>query len=62
MPVYEVECSNTVMSGEHRTYLVEARDCGGAEKKAVEKMDDDLMDERGTNYATSIRLVGTLVR
>jgi hypothetical protein len=62
MPVYEVECTNTVLSGENRTYLVDARDCGGAEKKAIEQMNADLDGERGKNYATSVLLVGTLVR
>ena len=61
MPVYEVKCSNTVLRGEHREYLVEAKNAAGAEKKALEQMDEELVNEPGKNYVTSLRLIGTLV-
>ena len=62
MEVYRVECSNTVMRGEYRTYLVLAKDCAGAEAKALKKMGAELQENKALHYASSVELLGPLVR
>jgi hypothetical protein len=62
MDVYRVQCSNLLLTGEYRTYYVLAKDCAGAEAKALKKMASELTEHKSQNYAYEINLLGTLVR
>lgn len=62
MDVYHVHCSNTVLTGEFHEYFVLAKDCGDAEAKAIKKMGAELHEHKSLHYASSVELLGPLVR
>jgi hypothetical protein len=62
MDVYRVECSNKELTGEYRTYFVLAKDCADAEAKAIKKMGAEVNEHKSLHYATSVDMLGSLVR
>jgi len=60
--IYQVECRNTVLTGEARSYWVLASDCATAEKRALQKMTSELRGQEGRNYVLSVSFRGYLLK